>query len=116
MQGTENQKIRAAVIRARVEYRQIAEALGMKPTSLSRLLSKPLGQAREAEILLKRADMIKPTKKSRLEALLFVKDMSKSRACKILHVDRAELDRVIGAQEPELRELEDHFCEVLSFE
>lgn len=119
MQNSENPRVRAAIIRAGIEYRQLAASLGMAPTSLSRLLSKPLKEEKEAEIMETIADMVKPLKdsyKSRLEILLDIKGITRSRACKILHISRAELDQIVDDPQPEQRELLTYFCRVISHE
>ena len=106
-----NVTIRTIIAIARVQHREIAKAIGVTETSLSRMLAKPLSEARAEqiekavnEILRKRSE-----KKGRLGKALEEKGvLDRNKAARFLCLTRAKLDQLIDNPKPEQGRLIDY--------
>lgn len=110
MKGKNNVTIRTIIAIARVQHREIAKLIGVTETSFSRMLAKPLSEARAEqiekavnEILRKRSE-----KKGRLEKALEAKGIDRNKAAHSLFLSREELDQLIDKPQPQQDKLIDY--------
>ena len=110
MKGKNNVTIRTIIAIARVQHREIAKLIGVTETSFSRMLAKPLSEARAEqiekavnEILRKRSE-----KKGRLEKALEAKGIDRNKAAHSLFLSREELDELIDKPKPQQDKLIDY--------
>ncbi len=123
--NTENLQVRTAILKSGLRYQKVAELMGIKPQSFSRLLRNPLSDKWKENIfrvLSEEQERRKGETKedypelTRLKTLIELKSYTRQQTAKLFRISTKELNDILDHPNKEYRPLVNYFIGQLSQE